>query len=1099
MLMVKKVVLSMVATLLLGCFGAFAQGQRVTGTVTDETGSPVIGAAVVVEGTTRGTSTDLAGYFEIAASSDANLVVSYLGYQTQTVAVAGRSVVNVELAPDSEQIEEVIVQAFGTAKKEAFTGSASTIKSDELVKTQSSSVANALTGKVAGLQTSQGSGSLGSEPTIRIRGIGSIYSGNDPLWVVDGVPYEGDLNNLNMADIETMTVLKDAASNALYGARGANGVIMVTTKRAKAGDARVNFDAKWGVNAAARQLYEYTRDPGQYYEMHYMALKNYYMENNGGDAAAAHVKANAAMISSGEGGLGYNVYNVPEGQTLIGSNGKLNPNATLGRNFTYNGQEYRVQPDDWYDELYDPSFRQEYNLSVAAATEKSNFFASFGYLNNNGITDGSDMYRYTARLRADYQAKKWLKIGGNMSYTNFYWDGASSSNEGDGSTGDVFAAVGDMAPIYPVYIRDGEGNIMYEDNKAGHDYPGKKYDTQWPIYDSGDGSIWGLTRFSGSQSNPLQNIWLDQAYSEGNAFSVSGFADFNLYEGLKLTLNGSVTIDETRSTSLSNPYYGQFVANKGILTKAHGRSYNHNLQQLLTYSKSFGANDEHQLDLLLGHETYNLRSYSLSGYRMNVYSTSNLELNGAIVDGKSCGSSFGEYVNEGYFFRAMYEYDGRIFASASYRRDASSRFHPDHRWGNFYSVGAAWIINRESWFNVPQFNMLKLKASYGSQGNDAIGQYMYTDLYSVSNDGNDGISISFAQKGNPNITWETNSNLNIGAEFGLWNDRLSGSVDYFYRLTSDMLFAVPVAPSMGYSSYYDNIGDMYNTGIEVVLNGDIIRTKNVVWSVNANLTWVKNKILSLPDSRKDITVDGHAGFISGNVFVAEGLSLNTYYMPTSAGVDPETGKARWNWYHKYTDPETGDPILDENGEQICKWETTDVYQNVSSDNDSWSLLMCSMPKVFGGFGTSLFAYGFDFSIALDYQLGGTMYDGSYAGYLSAPTASSLGKNLHLDVYNAWTPENRDSQQPRFQYDDLYMNSTSDRFLISSNYLNISNISLGYTFPAKWWNGHIQNLRVYAACDNVWYWSKRKGMDPRGTGTGQYSPIRTISGGVTLTF
>jgi hypothetical protein len=446
----------------------------------------------------------------------------------------------------------------------------------------------------------------------------------------------------------------------------------------------------------------------------------------------------------------------------------------------------------------------------------------------------------------------------------------------------------------------------------------------------------------------------------------------------------------------------------------------------------------------------------------------------------------------------MYEYDGRIFASASYRRDASSRFHPDHRWGNFYSVGAAWIISRESWFNAPVFNMLKLKASYGSQGNDAIGMYRYTDLYSVSNDGNDGISISFAQKGNPNITWETNSNLNIGAEFGLWNDRLSGSIDYFYRLTSDMLFAVPVAPSMGYSSYYDNIGDMYNTGIEVVLNGDVIRTKNVVWSINANLTWVKNKVLSLPDSRKDITVDGHAGFINGSTFIGEGLSLNTYYMPMSAGVNPDTGKAQWHWFKKEKDAD-GNDIKDENGNPVGEWTITDVYQNVSSDNDSWKLLMCSMPKVFGGFGTSLFAYGFDFSIAFDYQLGGTMYDGSYAGYLSAPTANTVGKNLHLDVYDAWTPENRDSQQPRFQYDDQYMNSTSDRFLISSNYLNISNISLGYSFPAKWWNGHIQNLRVYAACDNVWYWSKRKGMDPRGTGTGQYSPIRTISGGVTLTF
>ena len=1094
MLMVKKVVLSMVATLLLGCFGAFAQGQRVTGTVTDETGSPVIGAAVVVEGTTRGTSTDLAGCFEIAASADANLVVSYLGYQTQTVAVAGRTVVDVALVPDSEQIEEVVVQAFGVAKKEAFTGSASTIKSDELVKTQSSSVANALQGKVAGLQTSQGSGSLGSEPSIIIRGYGSINASNAPLWVVDGVPYEGDLNNINMADIETMTVLKDAASNALYGARGANGVIMVTTKRAKAGDARVNFDAKWGVNMAARQLYDYTRNPGEYYEMHYAALKNKYMYD-GVDEETAHLNAvNNLTANSSVGGLGYNVYTVPAGQTLIGRDGKLNPNATMGRKFTYEGKEYTAVADDWYDELYDPAFRQEYNVSIAAASDKSNFFASFGYLNNTGITDGSNMQRYTARLRADYQAKKWLKVGANMSYTNFSWDGASSTNEGDGSTGDAFGTVAGMAPIYPVYLRDGEGNIMYEENKAGHDYFGKEYDEKWPIYDTGDGSRWGLQRFTGQQSNPLQNIWLDQANSEGNAFSVNGFADFTILPGLVLTINGSVTIDETRSTSLKNPYYGQFAANKGIVTKSHGRSYNHNLQQLLNYNKSFGANEEHNIQVLLGHETYNLRSYSLGGFKSNVFSTDNLELNGAVVDGKSVSSSFGEYVNEGYFVRGMYEYDGRIFASASYRRDASSRFHPDNRWGNFWSVGAAWILNRESWFNAPVFNMLKVKASYGSQGNDAIGMYKYTDLYYISNDGNDGISIMFGAKGNPDITWETNANLNLGVEFGLWNDRLSGSVDYFYRLTSDMLFSVPVAPSMGYSSYYANIGDMSNTGIEVVLNGDIIRTKNVVWSLSANLTWVKNKVLSLPEQRKDRIVDGHEGFISGSTFLAEGLPLNTLYILDYAGVERETGKSQW-W--KYV-PEVKDPETEEVLEKAT-WEKTSNYGSIASDQDSKKLFDSTLADVFGGFTTTLYAYGFDLSIAFDYQLGGTTIDGAYAGYMNNSTASSLGKNYHLDLLDAWTTDNKDSQIPRFQFADEYTSATSSRFLISSNYLNISNINVGYSFPAKWWKGHIQNLRVYVACDNVWYWSARKGFDPRGGGNGLYSPIRTISGGVTLTF
>jgi hypothetical protein len=336
--------------------------------------------------------------------------------------------------------------------------------------------------------------------------------------------------------------------------------------------------------------------------------------------------------------------------------------------------------------------------------------------------------------------------------------------------------------------------------------------------------------------------------------------------------------------------------------------------------------------------------------------------------------------------------------------------------------------------------------------------------------------------------------LNVGVEFGLWNDRLSGSVDYFYRLTSDMLFSVPVAPSMGYSSYYANIGDMSNTGIEVVLNGDIIRTKNVVWSLSANLTWVKNKVLSLPEQRKDRIVDGHEGFISGSTFLAEGLPLNTLYILDYAGVERETGKSQW-W--KYV-PEVKDPETEEVLE-AAKWEKTSNYGSIASDQDSKKLFDSTLADVFGGFTTTLYAYGFDLSIAFDYQLGGTTIDGAYAGYMNNSTASSLGKNYHLDLLDAWTTDNKDSQIPRFQFADEYTSATSSRFLISSNYLNISNINVGYSFPAKWWKGHIQNLRVYVACDNVWYWSARKGFDPRGGGNGLYSPIRTISGGVTLTF
>lgn len=1069
MLMVRKVVLSMVATLVLGCFGAFAQGQRVTGTVTDETGTPVIGAAVVVKGTTRGTSTDVTGYYEIAADANATLEFSYLGLQSQEVAVAGRTTIDVVLAADSEQIEEVVVQAFGTAKKEAFTGSAATLKSDELAKTQSTNVANALVGKVAGLQTSQGSGRLGSSPSITIRGIGSLYAGTAPLWVIDGVPYEGDMNNINMSDIETMTVLKDAASNALYGARGANGVIMVTTKRAKAGDARVTFDAKWGVNTRARQLYDYVTDPGQYYEMHYTALKNAYTYS-GRTPDEAHTLANSVLTSNSAGGLGYNVFTVPAGQTLIGANGKLNPNAKLGYKFNHNGQDYTAMPDDWMDELYDPAFRQEYNVSIAGATEKSNFYASFGYIDNNGITDGSNMERWTARLRADYQAKKWLKVGANMNYTKYYWNQSSSGNEGDGSTGDVFMAAADTAPIYPVFIRDGEGNIM-------------KDQYGWDMYDTGDGSVWGMKRASGAQSNPLQNISLDKSISEGNAFGVNGFADFVFIPGLKLTVNGSIQVDEYRSTSLKNPYYGQFVANGGIMSKSHSRSVSYNLQQLLNYNKSFGANEEHNIDILLGHENYVSQGFGLSASKANIFDDSLLELSGAVVDQKASGSSFDEYVNEGYFLRAQYEYDGRIFASASYRRDASSHFHPDHRWGNFWSVGAAWIINRESWFNAPVFSMLKVKASVGSQGNDAIGSYKYTDRYEIANDGAGGISLIWAQKGNPNITWETNTNINVGVEFGLWNDRLTGSVDFFNRITSDMLFSVPVPSSLGYSSYYDNIGDMVNRGIEVVLNGDIFRTRNVTWSVNLNLTHGKNKVLSLPDSRKNFTLDGHEGFINGSTgIIAEGLSVHSIYMLTYAGPDPETGQPTW-WQ------------IQEDG----SYKPT-TSPSVSSDIYSRKYIGDSSPKVFGGFGTTLYAYGFDLSISFDYQLGGLAYDGGYAGYMASPFGSSVGSNYHVDLLKSWDKEtNPDSQIPRFQFGREYNSALSDFYIVKSDYLNISNINLGYTFPAKWWKNKISNLRVYVAADNVIFWSARKGFDPRGTGNTNYSPIRTVSGGVTLTF
>ena len=1065
--MVRKIVLSLIAVFVFLAY-ATAQNRQISGTVSDANGHPVAGATVIVDGTSLGTTTNTAGEYTLSAPVNGTLVVTFVGFEPQQLPIAGKTRINVTMKEDAQAIDDVIVVAFGTAKKEAFTGSAAVIKSDEIAKVQTSNVATALVGRVAGVQTSSTSGDLGKTPSIRVRGFGSINAGKEPLWIVDGMPYEGDLNNLNTNDIESMTVLKDAASNALYGARGANGVIMVTTKKAKSGDAVVTIDAKWGVNSKALEEYDVITSPAQYYETHFKALYGYYAQTN--PAAKAYALASSGLTSNGTGGLGYNVYTVPEGQALIGTNGKLNPNATLGRKIIYNGQEYWLTPDDWIDEAYQSAFRQEYNVNISGATERSSFYASLGYLDNTGIIKSSALERYTARLKADYQAKKWLKVGGNMSYAHFSNSNGNSNEGSASSTANIFAFSAQMPPIYPVYIRDGSGRIMVDDNG-------------YQMYDYGDKGNAGLTRPLLPGANGLQTSWLNKKKAEGNAFSGSGFVDISLYKGLKLTVNGSTNIDETRTTYLNNQYYGQFAEAGGTISKYHTRDIAYNLQQILNYNETFG---KHNVGLMVGHEYYQKKYYYLSGTKSKLFSYDNEELGGAVVDGAGAHSYIGDYNSEGYFMRAQYDYAGRYFVSGSYRRDASSRFHPDHRWGNFWSVGAAWLLNQENWFDAPWVNMLKLKASYGSQGNDNIGNYLYTDTYSIENN-NGEIAVLFGQKGNPNITWETNTNLNIGTEFGFWNNRLSGSVDFFNRKTSDMLFAFSVPSSLGYSSYYANVGDMVNRGVEVELNADLIRTKNVLWSFNLNLTHVKNEVTYLAPEHKSTTVEGYKGYIDGSYFVGEGLPLYTYYLRSYAGVDPETGASLW-----YKDVKGDDG-------KITRTKTSDYTSATRYLHDS------AIPSVYGGFSTSVSAYGVDFSISFNYQIGGKVYDSGYASFMSSPYGTTVGTNYHKDILKAWTPENKGSDIPRLQYGDQYTTSVSDRFLTDASYLNISNINVGYTLPSKITQKFgVQKLRVYLACDNVVYWSKRQGLDPRYSFTGatnfsNYSPIRTISGGVTVQF
>ena len=1076
-----KVRLTMLLACLFLCLGgAFAQTQ-VSGTVvSQDDGLPVIGATVQVPGTNVGAVTDADGKFSLTLPQGSNILrISYVGMEP--IEVSARRNMRIELRSDIGSLDEVIVVAYGTAKKSSFTGSASQVNSEEIGKVQVSNAVEAITGKVSGVQINNPTGQPGQTDdnfSIRIRGISSINASNSPLVVLDGAPYDGDLNNLNTQDIESMTVLKDAAAAALYGARGANGVILITTKKGRGGTSSITVDAKWGSNSRAVPTYEYIDSPARYYEMWYQALNNYAKNTWNYSDLQAMQFANNNLTGNNSYGLGYNVYTVPDGQYLIGANGKLNPNATLGRSFNYRGTDYYLTPDDWEDLAYRNALRQEYSVSANGSNDKSSFYASFNYLNNEGITLNSDYERITGRLKADYQIKPWLKVLGNMSYAHYK---ANRLNEdgSDVSSGNLFA-VTRVAPIYPAYIRDANGNVIQDVN------------TGIALYDYGDGKINGQQRPFMAQANPLSANQLDDNSYEGNFFSAVGTAELTFLKDFKFTTQNSANVNETRETNTTNAFYGSYASSNGMVYKYHTRRWSYNFLQQLDWHHLFG---KHDLQAMLAHEAYRSRYYYLYGYKTNQFSPDNVELSGAVKDGAS-NSYVTDYNTEGYLGRFQYNYDETYFASVSFRRDASSRFHKDHRWGTFWSASAAWLINKEKWFNAEWVDELKLKASYGEQGNDNIGTYRYTNYYSIQS-ATGAVSLIPDAKGNEEISWEKQGNFNIGVDFSFFRGRLSGTVEYFNRKTKDMLAWFPLPASFGYTGYYANIGDMVNKGVEVELNGDIIRTKELTWSARLNMTAYKNKISYLPDERKTYWIDGVPGYSSGNFFYGEGESMYTWYMPRYAGVDPETGKALyWNDVYKKNADGTGYE-LDANGQPIV--ESQEKIEKASEATRH--LCGSPLPDVYGGFGTSLSWKGFDFSMDFQYQLGGKVYDSDYQSSMG----NQRGHAMHVDLEKSWTPENPNTDIPRLQFADSYANSTSDRWLVSGSYLKLQNITIGYTLPMKWTSKiGISKMRIYGVADNVWVWSKRQGLDPSRSFTGEmtsayYSPIRTISGGVTLTF
>ena len=1063
----KRKLMLLLACLFVGIGLVTAQTQKVTGVViSEEDGQPVVGASVLVKGTTLGTITDVDGNFNLSnvPSSAKTLQISYIGMQTQEVAIKPK--LKIVLKSDTEVLDEVIVTAYGTSTKGTFTGSASVMKADKIEKRQVSNVSNALAGAVAGVQILSDNGQPGESAKVRIRGVGSINAGMEPLYVVDGVPYDGDLSSINSADIETMTVLKDAASTALYGARGANGIIMITTKRGTSGKARINFDAKWGANSRAIKTYDVMTSPKNYIETAYQSIYNSQI-SLGYSPEDANIRANKILPSEASGGLGYQVYTTAPGELLVGSNGKLNPNATLG----YSDGQYYYTPDNWADETFQNNLRQEYNLSASGGSDKGTYYFAFGYLDDQGVISGSGFKRLNGRFKGDYKLYSWLKIGANVSYVNTEsrYPGDQDANA-TASSGNAFYIANNMAPIYPLYVRGADKQILLNNGRK--------------VYDYGDGQSTNFSRSFMSIANPSGDLIYNKREYLSDVINANWFAEITPITGLTISARYGLNIDNTRQNEMGNAYMGQSASYGGTAYQAAIRTYGFDQQYVANYQ--FALKDVHHFDVTAGYDGYSYEYTLLEGSGQNLYNPESFYL-GNVIDKFTIGGKKDLYSTKGFFGRVNYSYNDTYFGNVSYRRDASSRFAPENRWGNFWSASVAWMLTRESFMeDITWVNMLKFKASFGQQGNDDIlypgvllekNYYPWLDQYKMAGANGTFADGTLLYKGNPDITWETSTSYNIGADFGLFNNKLNGSIEYFGRKSKDMLYNRPTAGSLGYTAVPMNVGSMTNSGVEIDLNYQIMANKKFNWSVNLNATFVKNKINKLHP-------DLNGKLIDSDRIYEEGESMYRMYLVDYAGVDEKTGEALY-W------------AKDDNGNAIktSEYSTAENYKVATDD---------MMPTVYGGLGTTFEAYGFDASIQLSYQLGGKIYDTGYRRLMHGGASSSAGWNWHKDIYNAWTPENPTSNIPRLNASDKYTNSASTRWLTSSDYLSINNITVGYTLPQQLVKKvMLDKVRVYFTADNVALISARKGLDPRqsyiSATTALYTPIRTISGGISLTF
>lgn len=1028
---------------------AYAQDKRIQGRVTSEQdGSPLSGVSVQVVGTSITTQTDGSGNYSIVVPSERqSLVFTYVGYAPVTRRVSTATTIDVVLQVEQTELDEVVVVAYGTQRRRDLIGSVSTVSSEQIKKQQLTSVTQGLQGTTTGVLVINGTGQPGSEPTIRVRGVGSYSASSSPLIVLDGIAYGGSLNSINPNDVEEMSVLSDAAATALYGSRAANGVILITTKKGKAGDAQIDAYATYGTSSRAIREYDYL-SPEDYFKLAWEAQYNYAMYDAANAPLANPGQYATDNLIAGSGnayGLRYNPFGVANPVDASG-------NLVSGAQLLWN--------TDWYKEASNETIgRRNVGASFAGGSDKYTYYMSADYLDQDGQVRNSNFKRLSVRLNADAQLRDWLKVGLNTSVATM--DNFTPNQAGSAYANSVqFARI--VSSIYPLYRRGDDGSILLD--AAGE-----------PMYDFGGSVADQLInngRPTAANMNAIALNRLDKSTADNYQTVINAYAEVGFTEHLKFKSVISTDRYYRSLLTYANPLYGDAQAVQGRVRRERHQVGSYTFSNSLTYDRRFGA---HNLNLLANMEAMDYNTQSLVAATTG-FPLPGLEEIGPGANKETATSSTNVRRIVSYLGRAAYNFDSRYYFEGSVRTDGSTRFMPDNRWGVFYSLGAAWDLSREDFMaDQTLFDMLKIRASYGEVGNEGLSSYFpYLSAYNAGWNDMTNPGITLGDLGNPNISWEKLGTYNIALDFAMWRNRFSGSLAYYEKNTFDLLFAKPLPNSSGVVDITTNIGNVSNKGFELTLNSHNINRPDFTWNTHFNLATLTNTVTSMPQE----------ALLLGSRRLEEGKSLYEFYIYEWAGVNPDNGLPQW-----YAD----DP--NNEGETI-------VVNSIANARRSYQ--GSALPKVTGGLSNTMTYKSFDFSFIFNYAFGGKILDSDYIRMMHG--FSALGSTLHTDILDRWQKPGDVTDVPRLKFGQSDYGNASTRHLFSGDYIRLRNVTFGYNLPRNAFGSGdvIKNARVYLQADNFFTWSKlKKGADPEvsiaGTTSQSSAAFKTISLGLNIGF